>query len=62
IKEAIRYLKALLTKPKHFKLLLELTNNNFTTYIYIISLLLIYYLYTSSSSFNANALGLLALE
>ncbi|KAF1947380.1 hypothetical protein EJ02DRAFT_499185 [Clathrospora elynae] len=51
MKEAVRYLKALLTEPEHFESLLELTNPS-----------LIYHLYTPSPSFNANALGLLAPE
>ncbi|EDU44786.1 hypothetical protein PTRG_11736 [Pyrenophora tritici-repentis Pt-1C-BFP] len=62
MKEAVRYLKALLTEPEHFESLLELTKRPLAAYVYVISPSLIYHLYTSSPSFNANALGLLAPE
>ncbi|KAG9380656.1 hypothetical protein A1F94_007976 [Pyrenophora tritici-repentis] len=82
MKEAVRYLKALLTEPEHFESLWSspstsqqsagdnfsfgitkhITRRPLAAYVYVISPSLIYHLYTSSPSFNANALGLLALE
>ncbi|KAF1935001.1 hypothetical protein EJ02DRAFT_487438, partial [Clathrospora elynae] len=60
IKEAVRYLKALLTEPKHFETLLELTNNEQLKPL--ISLSFVTFIPPPLLSLNAYALGLLAPE